>query len=263
MGGTGRGRSRHRRGEIYVDATIIGQNTPGLTVTLGPGEGLRAQSGAMLYKTGDVTMEAKMQGGLLGGLKRKVLAGESLFMQTFEAGSGGGVVGLAAPYPGSIARIDLQPGRDVIAERGAFLASTMGVETEIAFKFNMAGFFGGEGLVLQRLTGHGTAWVNGGGDFVEFELQPGQVLEVDTGCIVYMDASVQYNVQRAGGIKNMVFGGEGLVVAKLTGPGKVMLQTCPFGKMAQAVVAAGFRGGTAERGGVTSMLDSLGGILDN
>lgn len=242
-----------------MQSTITGTTTPALNLTLTQGESLYAQSGAMLYMTGDIDMNTEMKGGLMGGLKRKVLSGESMFMTTFAAGNQGGTVGLASPYPGHIYPIELDGQREILAERGAFLASTDGVNVESAFQMKLAGFLGGEGFVLQKLNGVGQAWVHGGGDFIEFDLQAGQELRVDTGCIVCFDASVSYDIQKTGGLKTMLTSGEGLFVAKLTGPGKVILQSMPFGKMSQAIIGGALT--NAENGGVTGNLGALGGLL--
>lgn len=244
-----------------MDAKVTGNTTPALAMELSPGDNLFAQSGAMLYMTGDVEMNVEMKGGLLGGLKRKVLSGESLFLTTFEAGSGGGSLGLAAPYPGSIRQIELNGTNEILAERGAFLAASGDVNIESAFKMKLAGFLGGEGFLLQKLTGRGTAWVHGGGDFIEFDLQPGQELRVDTGCLVYFDSTVKYDIQKTGGVKKMLFSGEGLFLANMTGPGKVVVQTMPFGKMAQAIIGGAVT--NAESGGVTGALGNIGGLLGN
>jgi uncharacterized protein (TIGR00266 family) len=243
-----------------MQSTISGEVTPALSVTMSAGESLYAQSGAMMYLTGDIEWNAEMKGGLMGGLKRMV-SGESLFLTTYQASGQGGVLGLAPPYPSQLHEIDLRGGREVVAERGAFLAATSDVEVEVAFQKKLgAGFLGGEGFVLQRLKGEGTAWVHAGGTFVEFDLQPGQTIKVDTGCIVWYDSTVNQSIERAGGIKKSLFGGEGLFLATLTGPGHVALQTMPFGKMAQAIIGGAMTG--KENGGVLGNLGSLGGLLE-
>lgn len=242
-----------------MQSTINGTVTPALSINMSPGESLFAQSGAMMYLTGDIEWNAEMKGGLMGGLKRMV-SGESLFLTTYEATGQGGVLGLAPPYPSQLHEIQLTGGREIMAERGAFMAATTGVEIEVAFQKKIgAGFLGGEGFILQRLKGDGTAWVYAGGTFVEFDLQPGQKLSVDTGCIVWYDATVTQNIERAGGLKKSLFGGEGLFLATLTGPGHVALQTMPFGKMAQAIIGGAITG--KEGGG--GVLGGIGSLLEN
>jgi uncharacterized protein (AIM24 family) len=148
---------------------------------------------------------------------------------------GEGQVAFAAPHPGKLKQIDLDPGRNWLCQRDSFLCATEGVEVNVAFTKRFgAGLFGGEGFILQRLSGDGTVFIHGGGNFVEFDLHPGQVLHVDTGCIVAFEESVGYDIKFVGGFKNALFGGEGLFLAVLQGPGKTILQTLPFSRLADA-----------------------------
>ncbi len=208
-----------------------------LVLNLEKGEKMFAEAGAMMYLRGSVEMEAEMKGGLMGGLKR-MFTGESLFMTTFLAGEGGGEVGFASPFPGKIKEISIN-GSEWLCQRDAFLCSTEGVNVDIALTKRLgAGFFGGEGFILESLTGNGTTYIHAGGNFVEMELKAGESIRVDTGCIVAFESSVNYDIKFVGGFKRTLFGGEGLFFAYLTGPGKVLLQTLPFSRMASRIYEA-------------------------
>ncbi|HSW49196.1 MAG TPA: TIGR00266 family protein, partial [Bryobacteraceae bacterium] len=218
-----------------LEYKVQGDNLQVARVRLKPGQEIFAEAGKMLYKTANVQWESRMTGAglgdkILGALKRKLM-GESLFWTYFRS-EGPGEVGFAGSYPGRIQPFDLAAGRSVIVQRDSFLCAQDSVQVNIEFVKRIgAGFFGGEGFILQRLTGPGTALIHGGGDFVEFELAAGEMLQVDTGCVVGFDASVTYDVQLAGGIKTMIFGGEGFFMATLTGPGKVIVQSLTLEKL--------------------------------
>jgi uncharacterized protein (TIGR00266 family) len=236
-----------------MQATIREGHAPVVVVSLEAGETLRSEAGAMMFVSGDVTMDVEMPGGLTGGLKRKLLAGESLFLATYTA-RGAGAVGICGPFPGSIRQVELDG--ELICEKHAYLAHVGDVEIEsITARSVGAGFTGGgEGFFLQKLRGKGTVWIHGGGDFVDFELAPGQLLQVDTGCMVCVEPTVRYETKLQGGVTKSLFGGEGLFLVQFTGPGKVTLQTLPFGRTAKRVLqAAGGRGGD-EKGGLLGSL---------
>jgi uncharacterized protein (TIGR00266 family) len=238
---------------------VIGDVMQAVVIPLQPGHEIQAEPGALLYMAGDVEMDSSMKGGWLGGLKRMV-AGESLFMTRFRS-RGGGQVAFAAPHPGKLKQIDLDPGRNWLCQRDSFLCATEGVQIDIAFTKRFgAGLFGGEGFILQRLSGDGTVFIHGGGNFVEFDLEPGQVLHVDTGCIVAFQESVQYDIRFVGGFKNALFGGEGLFLATLQGPGKTTLQTLPFSRLAGRIIGT-TREGTGGVAGVGGTLRDLGNIF--
>jgi uncharacterized protein (TIGR00266 family) len=238
-----------------MDATIREGQAPAVVVALEPGEQLTSEAGAMMFTSGNISMEVEMPGGLAGGLKRKFLAGESLFVTRYRA-DGPGAVGITGPFPGSIRRHELDGG--VICEKHAYLAHFGDVEIESAFaqKLGMGFRGGGEGFFLQRLKGKGTVWLHGGGDFVDFDLETGQKLVVDTGCMVMIDPTVRYEVKVQGGVAKSVFGGEGLFLVHMTGPGHVTLQTLPFSRTARRVLAAA-GGGRDETGGVSGLLGSI------
>jgi uncharacterized protein (TIGR00266 family) len=217
---------------------IIGDDMQAIVMSLGVGDVIRAEAGTLMYMTDGVDMDAKMEGGLLGGLKRKLLAGESLFITYFKGTSNGSKVAFAGPYPGKIIHIALN-GQPVLCQRDAFLCCTGDIELSIAFTKRLgAGFFGGEGFILQKMEGRGDLFIHSGGTIVPFELKPGERLRVDTGCLVALDAGVDYDITRVGGIKTSLFGGEGLFFASLTGPGRVWLQTLPFSRLAERIHSA-------------------------
>jgi uncharacterized protein (TIGR00266 family) len=237
-----------------MEATIREGQAPAVVVALQPGEELTSESGAMMFMSGAISMDVEMPGGLAGGLKRKLLAGESLFLTRYRA-NGPGAVAITGPFPGSIRQHELDG--EVICEKHAYLGHYGNVEIESAFaqKLGMGFRGGGEGFFLQRLKGKGTVWLHGGGDFVDFDLEPGQPLVVDTGCMVMIEPTVRYEVKLQGGVAKSVFGGEGLFLVHMTGPGHVTLQTLPFSRTARRVLAAA--GGGRDEAGVSGILGSI------
>jgi uncharacterized protein (TIGR00266 family) len=192
----------------------------------------------MLYMGPGVDLQARMQGGVMKGLMRKFLAGESMFMSVFRCGAAEGRMALANPIAGKIFPIELR-GNTVLAERNAFLCGIGNIDLSIAFTKRFgAGLFGGEGFILQKLSGQGLVFLHAGGNMIEFDLKPGEQLKVDTGCIVSMAETVTYDIQFVGGVRNALFGGEGLFYAVLTGPGHITLQTLPFSRFANRIAAA-------------------------
>lgn len=242
-----------------LDYTIQGDNLQVVRIRLQPGQEIYAEAGKMVYKTANVAWESRMSGQSLGeklwgALKRKLM-GESLFWTYFRS-HGAGEVGFAGTYPGRIQAFDLKPGESVLVQRDAFLCAQSTVRLDIAFVKRIgAGLLGGEGFILEKLTGPGTVFIHAGGDSVEFKLGPGETLQVDTGCIVGFDESVDYDVQLACGIKTAIFGGEGLFLATLTGPGRVILQSMTLEKLRRELMP--MRTGGDERG----PLEALGGIF--
>jgi uncharacterized protein (TIGR00266 family) len=214
---------------------ILGDDMQAVVLTLGGGDVVRAEAGALMYMTDGVEMDAKMEGGLLGGLKRKLLAGESLFITYFRGMTAGAKVAFAGPYPGKIIHIALS-GQPVLCQRDAFLCALGQIDLSVAFTKRLgAGFFGGEGFILQKMEGTGELFIHSGGTIVPFDLKPGERLRVDTGCLVAFDSTVDYDIERVGGIKTSLFGGEGLFFASLKGPGRVWLQTLPFSRLAERI----------------------------
>jgi uncharacterized protein (TIGR00266 family) len=244
-----------------IDYRIYGDDMQLVEIELDPGEAVRAEAGAMMYIEDGIEMQTGTGGGLFSGLKRMV-TGESFFITSFvHSGAGKAHVAFAAPYPGKIIPINLSDhGGEFIVQKDAFLCAANGIDVEIAFTKRIGtGLFGGEGFILQRLRGDGMAFCAVGGTVVEKTLAPGETLRVDTGCIAGMDASVDYDIQMVGGFKNMLFGGEGLFLARLTGPGKVYLQTLPFSRLADRIVMAARRQNKDESGGAAGL--GGGGIL--
>ena len=257
-----------------IEFEIKGAEMQFVEIELDPGESAVAEAGSMMFKSADIGMEtvfgdgsAQVQGsGFLGKLAsagKRLLTGESLFMTLYtHGGQGKARVAFAAPYPGHILAMKLSDiGGKLIAQRDAFLAAARGVSIGIHFqKKIMTGLFGGEGFIMQKLEGDGWVFVHAGGTVVERELKPGEVLHVDTGCVVAIMPTVDFDIERAGNIKSMIFGGEGIFFARLTGPGKVWIQSLPFSRLAgRMMAAAGQTGRSVDQG---SLLGGLGGILD-
>ena len=255
-----------------IDYEITGDDMQFVEVELDPDEMVIAEAGAMMYMTPGIRMQtqfgdpSKQDQGLLGKVMsagKRMLTGESLFMTTFLCdGPGKQQVAFAAPYPGKILPMDLsQLGGELLCQKNSFLCAARGVSIGIAFTKKMgAGLFGGEGFILQKLTGDGLAFVHAGGTLCQRQLQPGEALRVDTGCIVAFEPSVGYDIKFVGGIKNTLFGGEGLFFATLTGPGRLWLQSLPFARLADRIHATG--GATGKKTGEGSILGGLGKILD-
>lgn len=224
-----------------IDYKIIGDDLQLVEIELDPGEGVRAEAGTMTYMEQNINMETNTAGGgLLGGFKR-MFVGESFFITTFSnTGRTKQCVGFGAPYPGKVIPIDLnQYPYGFICQKDSYLCSAKGVDVNVTFTRRLgAGFFGGEGFILQKLTGDGLAFIHAGGTIIEKRLQPGEVLRVDTGCIVGFEPSVNYDIQFVGGFKNALFGKEGLFLATLTGPGVVYIQSLPISKLAERIGAS-------------------------
>lgn len=255
-----------------VDYEIIGHDMQIVEVELDPGETVIAEAGAMNYMEDGIGFEAKMgdgsemNAGLMGKLfsaGKRVFTGESLFTTHFSnQGQTKRRVAFAAPYPGSIIPLDLSKyGEKVICQKDSFLAAALGTKLDIRFNRKLgSGLFGGEGFILQTLSGDGMAFIHAGGVVVQKELND-ETLRVDTGCLVGFTTGVSYDIERAGGLKSMVFGGEGMFLATLKGTGTVWLQSLPFSRMADRILSAapGVLGGSKGEG---SVLGGLGNLLD-
>ena len=257
-----------------VDYEIVGDDLQFVKIELDPGEAAVAEAGAMMYIEDGINMETifgdasgQSQGGVMGALfnaGKRLIVGESLFTTVFTNQSQQKrKVAFAAPYPGKIEPVKLSDvGGVLIAQKDSFLCAARGVQLDIAFtkKFG-AGLFGGEGFILQRLTGDGWCFLHAGGTHEERTLAAGETLRVDTGCIVAMQPSVTYDIQFIGSLKTAFFGGEGLFFATLQGPGKVWLQSLPFSRLASRIYAAAPQtGGRRREEG--SILGGLGNLLD-
>lgn len=218
-----------------MEYKISGDNLQLVTIQIQPGEKVYAEAGAMVYMSANVNMEAKARGGLLKGIGRK-FAGETFFLTEFTSVGGTGLISFGGNVPGTIKPIDISSGRDFLAQKDAFLCAEDSVEMSIAFQRRLgAAFFGGEGFILEKLSGTGKVFVHACGDFVEFNLKPDQVLKVDTGSVVGWDDTVSYDIERVKGIKTMFFGGEGLFITTLRGPGHVILQSLDLSNLATAL----------------------------
>jgi uncharacterized protein (TIGR00266 family) len=244
-----------------LDYTIQGDNLQVIRIRLKPGQELYAEAGKMIYKTPQVVWETRMSGATLGekvwGAFKRKLMGESLFLTYFHTPAPG-EIGFAGAYPGRIQSFELNSGQSVYVQRDSFLVAQSSTQLNIAFVKKLgAGFFGGEGFILEKLTGPGTVFIHAGGDFIEFTLNAGERMQVDTGCIVAFDEQVDYDIQFVGGIKTALFGGEGFFLATLTGPGRVIIQSMTLEKMRREL--APFRTGGDERHG----LGAITGLFDN
>jgi len=254
-----------------IDYKVFGDAMQYVEIELDPNEAAVAEAGGMMYMDDGIEMEtifgdgsqqkSSFLGALMGAGKR-LLTGESMFMTVFQnRGQGKKRVAFGAPYPGKIIPVHLaEVGNELIAQKDSFLCAAKGVSLGIAFNKKMgAGFFGGEGFIMQRLQGDGWAFLNAGGNIHERVLAPGELIRVDTGCIVAFVPGVEFDIQYVGKIKSALLGGEGLFFATLRGPGKIWLQSLPLSRMADRIVAASKTGGRREEG---SVLGGLGNLLD-
>ena len=260
-----------------IDFKIYGEDMQFVEVELDPGESAVAEAGAMMYMTDGIVMEtifgdgsaqSKSSGimGALLGAGRRILTGESMFMTVFTNNMAGKHrVAFAAPYPGRILTLDLAGlGGSLICQKDSFLCAARGVSINIAFQKKIGvGLFGGEGFIMQRLDGDGICFANAGGMVHALDLGAGQTLRVDTGCLVALQPTVNYDIQFVGGVKTALFGGEGLFFATLRGPGKVWLQSLPLSRLADRLYkAAPQTGKRKEEGSVLDMVGGLGNLLD-
>lgn len=253
-----------------IDYRIIGEEMQYVEVELDPNETAIAESGSFMMMDDGIQMQtifgdgSKPQQGFLGKLMsagKRVLTGESLFMTTFtNVGQGKKKVSFASPYPGKIIAMDLmEMGGKLIAQKDSFLCAAKGVTVGIEFQRKLGtGLFGGEGFIMQKLEGDGMCFVHAGGHVFERILEPGELLRIDTGCVVAYTQTIDYDIQFVGGIKNTLFGGEGLFFATLRGPGKVWIQTLPISRLAGRILTYG----TYKRKEEGSILGGLGNVLD-
>ena len=250
-----------------IDYRLIGEEMQAVVITLDPREQVIAEAGTMLYMTDGIEMQTGMSTdrnkGFLGNLMKaagRMLTGDSFFITTFgNTGRERADVAFAAPDPGKIVPIDLAThGNQLICQKDAFLCAARGTDIAISFQKKLGtGLFGGEGFILQKLSGDGYAFVHAGGSVFPMDLKPGQKLRIDTGCIVAFEPTIDYDIQFVGGFKNALFGGEGLFLATLSGPGRCYLQTLPFSRLADRLVSASKAG----RGGRRDEGSLLGGML--
>ena len=262
----------NNRNAHEIDYRIYGEEMQFVEIELDPNEGVIAESGSFMMMDDGIKMEtifgdgSQKDKGFLGkilGAGKRILTGESLFMTAFYNNlTGKRNVSFASPYPGKIIPIDLTEFNEkFICQKDAFLCAAKGVSVGIEFSKRLGrGLFGGEGFIMQKLEGDGMAFVHAGGTMAKKVLQPGEVMRVDTGCIVGFTQNVDYDIEFVGGIKNTIFGGEGLFFAKLQGPGTVFIQSLPFSRLAGRVLSSIPRGGRSK--GEGSVLGGLGDLLD-
>lgn len=254
-----------------IDYQIIGDDLQAVVITLDPQEAVVAEAGAMMYMEDGIEMATslsmtKEDSGLMGKLfkaGKRLITGESFFITIFaNNGMQRRDVAFASPYPGHVVPVELaEHGGELICQKDAFLCGAHGIDVDIAFQRRLGvGFFGGEGFILQRITAPqgGLAFMHAGGSVIRRQLEHGEALRVDTGCIVGFETSVDYNIQFVKGIRNKIFGGEGFFYAALRGPGTVWLQTLPFSRLAGRIYAAAPQGGGKDRGEGSV----LGGVFD-
>lgn len=243
-----------------LDYELIGDDMQAVVITLDQNESVQAESGAMMYMTSGIEMATGTQGGVMKGLKR-ALAGESFFITSFTSSLPKSKVCFAAPYPGKIIPVDLATTGTILCQRNSYLCSAYGIDISVALTKKLgAGFFGGEGFILQKLSGEGLAFIHAGGTVMKITLEPQENLRVDTGCLVAFQESVHYDIKFVGGMKTALFGGEGIFFASLTGPGDVYLQTLPFSRMADRIVSSSMgQQGQVSRGGQGLLGSFLGG----
>lgn len=254
-----------------IDYKIYGEEMQYVEVELDPSETAIAEAGSFMMMDEGIEMQTifgdgsqQQKGGLLGKVfsaGKRLLTGESLFMTTYtNTGHGKRKVSFASPYPGKIIPLDLQElGGRIVCQKDAFLCAAKGVSIGIEFQRKLGtGLFGGEGFIMQKLEGDGMAFVHAGGHVLSRQLQPGEMLKVDTGCVVAFTAGISYDIQFVGGVKNTLFGGEGVFFATLRGPGTVWIQTLPISRLAGRILAYG----TINRKEEGSILGGLGNIID-
>jgi uncharacterized protein (TIGR00266 family) len=254
-----------------IDYRILGEEMQCVEIELDPQETVVAESGSFMMMEDTIKMEtifgdgSKQNTGFMNKLfsaGKRLLTGESLFMTAFtNVGGQKRRVTFASPYPGKIIAMDLQQlGGRLICQKDAFLCAAKGVSVGIEFQKKLGtGLFGGEGFIMEKLEGDGMAFVHAGGNIIEKELQPYEMLRIDTGCLVAFTRDVDYDIEFIGGIKNTLFGGEGVFFATLKGPGKVWIQSLPISRLASRILQYGSAGGRREEG---SILGGLGNILD-
>ncbi|MBD3174794.1 MAG: TIGR00266 family protein [Armatimonadia bacterium] len=218
-----------------MEYTLTGTTMQVLTMQVQQGEAIFTESGGMAWMSDTFDMQTNMEGGLLGGLKRAA-SGESMFMTTYTCTAPQGILAFSNEFPGKIIPLPLEAGESRICQKDSFMCAERSVDLEMHFRRKLgAGFFGGEGFIMQKITGPGTAFVELAGEIVEYDLQAGQALKVDTGHVAMLEPTVNFDIVTIKGVKNMFFGGEGLFLAHLTGPGKVWLQSMPIANLAAKI----------------------------
>ncbi len=245
------------RGTTGMEYQIIGTTLQAVIIELDPGETVYSESGGMAWMSGNINMATSGRGGGLGGMFKRAITGESLFLNEFTSQGGKGIVAFASDFPGKIVPVSLDNGQSMIVQKQAFLCAEKTVGMEVHFRKRLgAGFFGGEGFVMQKLTGPGIAFVCLDGEIVEYTLDANQVLKVDTGHVAMYEPTIDFDIEMVKGFKNILLGGEGLFLTTLRGPGRVWLQTMPTMNLAKAIAGYLPTAGGSSGGGI-----NLGNIL--
>jgi uncharacterized protein (TIGR00266 family) len=240
---------------------MIGTTLQAVTIELTPGQTVYSESGGLAWMSANVQMETKTAGGL-GKMLGRMFTGESLFLVDYTCRSGTGVVAFASEFPGKVVPLDLAPGQEIIAQKDAFMCAEKSVDVAMHFRKRLGtGFFGGEGFILQRFTGPGMVFTELDGEIVEYTLEQGQTMLVDTGYLAMYEPTVDFDIEMVRGIKNVFFGGEGLFLARLRGPGRIWLQTMPMYNLARKVAryvqpSSSSSGGSIAGNVVKGLLDS-------
>jgi len=247
------------RGATGMEYKIIGTTLQAVILELDPGETVYSESGGMSWMSANIEMTTSGRGGGLGGVFKRALTGESLFLNEFTSQGGKGIVAFASDFPGKIVPVVLAEGQSMIVQKQAFLCAEKTVGMEIHFRKKLgAGFFGGEGFIMQRITGPGVAFVCLDGEIVEYRLDGGQMLKVDTGHVAMYEPTVDFDIEMVKGFKNILLGGEGLFLTTLRGPGRVWLQTMPTMTLAKAIAPY-----VMPAGGGSSTGNIIGNLLDS
>lgn len=225
------------KGITGMEYKIIGSTLQAVILELDPGETIYSESGGMAWMSGNITMNTSGRGGGIGGVLKRAVSGESLFLVEYTSQRDKGIVAFASDFPGKIVPLNLGQGQQMICQKTAFLCAEKTVTLDIHFRKRLgAGLFGGEGFILQRLTGPGVAFVALDGEIVEYTLAQNQILKVDTGHVAMYEPSISFDIEMVKGVTNIMFGGEGLFLATLKGPGRIWLQTMPTSNLAKAIL---------------------------
>ncbi len=250
------------KGQTGMEYQIIGTTLQAAILELDPGETVYSEAGGMSWMSGNIQMSTNRRGGGLGGMFQRALTGESLFLNEFTSQGGKGIVAFASDFPGKIVPVALSPGQDMIVQRESFLCAEKTVNMAVHFRRKLgAGLFGGEGFIMQKITGPGVAFVCFDGEIMEYTLGAGQVLKVDSGHVAMYEPTVNFDVEMIKGFRNILLGGEGLFLTTLTGPGRVWLQTMPMMNLAKAIMP--YMPSSSGSSGSTDLGSMIGGLLDN
>ncbi len=255
-------------GRSGVDYQIVGTTLQAVILQVEPGQAIYSETGGMAWMSGNVVMNTNAGGaggglgGMLGGMVKRAVSGESLFIVDYTVTGGRGLIAFASEFPGKIVPLNLAAGQQMICQRDSFMCAEKSVTLDMHFRRKLgSGLFGGEGFVLQKLTGPGLAFVELDGEVVEYTLEPGQMLKVDTGHVAMFEPTVQFDIEMMRGFKNILFGGEGLFLATLRGPGRVWLQTMPLVNVARKI--AEYLPRTGGQGGSSGGLGNLSNLFGN